>query len=51
MPEELKLDFIKEIGFCHMRVLDGLDSLLQLNGLVAKLCNCAAAKGVRPPKK
>ena len=51
MNEELKLDFIKEIGFCHMRVLDGLDTLLQLSGLVAKLCVTAAGKGVRPPKK
>jgi replication factor C subunit 2/4 len=38
MEERLKLEFIKEIGFCHMRVLDGLDSLLQLSGMIAKLC-------------
>ena len=38
MEERLKLEFIKEIGFCHMRVLDGLDSFLQLSGLIAKLC-------------
>ena len=50
-PEELKLEFIKEIGFCHMRVLDGLDTLLQLTGLVAKLCVTAAGRGARPPKK
>ena len=29
---------MQEIGFTHMRVLDGLDTLLQLTGLVAKLC-------------
>ena len=51
MPEELKLEFIKEIGFCHMRILDGLDSLLQLSGLLAKLCVQATGKGVKPPKK
>ena len=51
LPEELKLDFIKEIGFCHMRVLEGLDTLLQLSGLVAKLCCQAQMKGARPPKK
>ena len=45
----MKLEFIKEIGFCHMRVLDGLDSLLQMTGLVAKLCCTAAAHGIRPP--
>ena len=47
LPEELKLEFIKEIGFCHMRVLDGLDSLLQLSGLIGKLC-CRAAPHARP---
>ena len=49
MDEELKLNFIKEIGFCHMRVLDGLDSLLQMSGLIAKLCVTAGNFGVRPP--
>ena len=43
LPEELKLEFIKEIGFTHMRVLDGLDTLLQLSGLVAKL-SCLGGK-------
>ena len=37
MPEPKKLDFIKEIGTTHMRVLEGVDSLLQLSGLVARL--------------
>ena len=31
--EEMKLEFIKEVGFTHMRVLDGLDSLLEAEGL------------------
>ena len=51
IPEDLKLEFIKEIGFCHMRVLDGLDTLLQLTGLAAKLACCAAAKGHGRPAK
>ena len=51
LPEELKLQFIREIGFTHMRVLDGLDSLLQMSGLVAKLCVQARGAGARPPKK
>jgi len=38
MSEGLKLEFIKEIGNTHMRVLDGVDSMLQLTGLVAKMC-------------
>jgi len=28
----------QEIGFTHMRILDGVDSLLQMTGLVGKLC-------------
>ena len=51
LPEEVKLEFIKEIGFCHMRVLDGLDTLMQISGLIAKLCCTAGAAGVRPPVK
>jgi len=49
--EELKLEFIKEIGFTHMRVLDGLDTLLQLSGLAAKLCCVAAGMGAKPPER
>lgn len=49
--EEMKLEFIKEVGFTHMRVLDGLDSLLQLQGLVAKLCVTATKGGARAPVK
>ena len=28
----------QEIGFCQMRIGDGVNSLLQLSGLLAKLC-------------
>ena len=38
MEEKTKLEFMKIIGTAHMRILDGLDSLLQLSGLLAKLC-------------
>ena len=37
MPDALKLEYIKEIGFTHMRVSDGLNTYLQLAGLVARL--------------
>ncbi|KAG9451667.1 hypothetical protein H6P81_004571 [Aristolochia fimbriata] len=37
MPEYLKLEFLKETGFAHMRICDGVGSLLQLCGLLAKL--------------
>eukprot|EP00965_Chrysotila_dentata_P039150 1301821-Pleurochrysis_carterae.AAC.3 len=48
MDEALKLEFIKEVGIVHMRVLDGVDSLMQLTGLVGKLC--VKAKGAQPVK-
>ncbi|XP_067929200.1 replication factor C subunit 2-like isoform X2 [Watersipora subatra] len=38
MPEYLRLEFIQEIGFTQMRILDGLTTLLQLSGLLARLC-------------
>ncbi|EDV22474.1 uncharacterized protein TRIADDRAFT_28707, partial [Trichoplax adhaerens] len=38
MPEYLKLEFIKEIGFTHMRIVEGIDSLLQLSGLLSRMC-------------
>lgn len=38
MNEYLKLEYIKTIGFCHMRVGDGVNSRLQLSGLLADLC-------------
>jgi len=44
MDEGLKLEFIKEVGQTHMRVLEGVDTLLQLTGLVGRLCHCAASQ-------
>ena len=38
LSEHSKLEFIREIGFTHMRILDGVQSILQLSGCVAKLC-------------
>lgn len=38
IPESLKLAYLREIGFTHMRVADGLNTLLQLLGLVSRLC-------------
>ncbi|KAL4432809.1 hypothetical protein ABPG77_008135 [Micractinium sp. CCAP 211/92] len=38
MNEYLKLEYIKQIGFCHMRIGDGVNSRLQLSGLLADLC-------------
>ncbi|KJH47868.1 putative replication factor C small subunit [Dictyocaulus viviparus] len=38
LPEYVRMEFMKEIGICHMRISEGLSSILQLSGLVAKLC-------------
>jgi replication factor C subunit 2/4 len=38
LNEPLKLEFIREIGFSHMRISEGLDTELQLLGCVARLC-------------
>ncbi|XP_060029508.1 replication factor C subunit 2 [Erinaceus europaeus] len=38
MAEYLKLEFIKEIGYTHMKIADGVSSLLQMAGLLARLC-------------
>ncbi|XP_042866950.1 replication factor C subunit 2-like [Penaeus japonicus] len=44
MAEYLKLEFIKEIGYTHLRIVQGTSSLLQLSGLLARLC----AKSLQP---
>ncbi|KAH7980772.1 hypothetical protein HPB49_019096 [Dermacentor silvarum] len=36
--EDIKLEFIKEIGYTQMRTLQGVHSLLQMAGLLARLC-------------
>ncbi|XP_014207065.1 replication factor C subunit 2 [Copidosoma floridanum] len=38
IDEYLKLEFIKEIGLTHMGIVNGVNSLLQLNSLIARLC-------------
>ncbi|CAE6376040.1 unnamed protein product [Rhizoctonia solani] len=38
LPEYTKLEFIKEIGWTHMRVLEGVGTLVQLGGLMGRLC-------------
>lgn len=43
MAEHLKLEFAKLIGFAHMRAGEGVNSMLQLDGLLAKLCKAATS--------
>ncbi|EMD41875.1 hypothetical protein CERSUDRAFT_102269 [Gelatoporia subvermispora B] len=38
IPEYTKLEYIKEIGFTHMRILEGVGTLVQLGGLMSRLC-------------
>jgi replication factor C subunit 2/4 len=38
IPEQRKLEALKEIGLTHMRIVNGLGSLLQLSALLARLC-------------
>ncbi|CAH0383351.1 unnamed protein product [Bemisia tabaci] len=38
ISEPLKLEFIKEIGLTHLRIVEGLGTFIQLTGLLAKLC-------------
>ena len=47
MAEKTKLDFMKEIGQAHLRILEGTDSLLQLTALVARLCRMRLPKPIR----
>ena len=38
IPEGIKLEYLREIGFTHMRIAEGVTTLLQLLGLVSRLC-------------
>eukprot|EP00899_Mesostigma_viride_P015337 jgi/Mesvir1/23804/Mv10618-RA.1 len=38
MAEYLKLEYIREIGFTHVRISDGVGSLLQMCGMASRLC-------------
>jgi len=53
LSEHAKLEFIREIGFTHMRILEGVQTYLQLSGCIAKLCklNMKPALFVMPAVK
>lgn len=42
MPHELRLKYIKCIGEYHLRISQGVDSFVQLSGLVGDLCSLKA---------
>jgi len=39
MDEHIKLEYIREIGKTHIRLVNGLNTLLQIQSLIARLCN------------
>nr|CAB3265535.1 replication factor C subunit 2-like [Phallusia mammillata] len=43
MAEYLKLEYIKLIAETHMRIVQGVNSLLQLSALLARLCRVSSA--------
>jgi len=43
VPEALKMDLLQQVSATHMRVVDGVTTLIQMNGLCAKVA--AVAKG------
>jgi len=45
MPEALKLEYLREIGFAHMKIADGVASMLQLLGLISRLCQKVEVTG------
>ncbi|PJF18204.1 Replication factor C subunit 4 [Paramicrosporidium saccamoebae] len=44
ITEPMQLDFIREIGLIHMRILEGVSTKLQLTGLLANMCLVASGK-------
>ena len=44
LNEKQKILFIKEIGQTHMKINQGVQSLLQLSSLIAKMCRVAVKK-------
>jgi replication factor C subunit 2/4 len=45
LSEERRVEFIKEIGVTHMRIVEGCGSIIQLHGLMARLCELALGTG------
>nr|XP_022905396.1 replication factor C subunit 2-like [Onthophagus taurus]XP_022905407.1 replication factor C subunit 2-like [Onthophagus taurus] len=41
LEESIKLAFIKEIGLTHQCIVDGLTTLLQMSGMLSRLCKAS----------
>ena len=37
-------DALQEIGFTHMRILEGVGTIIQLSGLLARLCKMVSQR-------
>ncbi len=44
MPEALRLEYLREIGFTHLRLTEGVSSFLQISALIARLCSVEMVK-------
>lgn len=41
------LSLLQEIGYTHMRIAEGVQSLLQMSALLARLCKKSAVPGIK----
>ena len=46
LSEGTRLEFIREIGFAHMRILEGVGTLVQIGGVVGRLCRFGMKPGL-----
>ncbi|BEI83077.1 hypothetical protein CcaverHIS002_0309450 [Cutaneotrichosporon cavernicola] len=45
LPEYVRLEFIREIGWTHMRILEGVGTIVQLGAMIARLCRLSLPDG------
>eukprot|EP00668_Euglena_longa_P032276 GGOE01041580.1.p2 GENE.GGOE01041580.1~~GGOE01041580.1.p2 ORF type:complete len:350 (+),score=131.10 GGOE01041580.1:123-1052(+) len=48
VDERTQLEFLRLIGECHMRIVEGVASQLQLSGLLARMCKYSLQVAGRP---
>lgn len=44
IDEDFKFDLLKECSLIKIKVLDGIDSVAQIYGFIAKICEMCSAK-------
>ena len=47
LSAQRKMEFLKEIGVCHTRLTEGVQSRLQMSGMLARMCSPLAASTIR----